>query len=144
MGADAKGVVEIDWGHGQWVPLATFHFYDRSYELFGELNGVRRGLRTRDDRGAMIACEEIAEPLVVEPRGLPKDLTYPVEEALREEHMHCPTWLTFEECELVNATLRRLHGPDETGGTTWPTLLACMRAAAEQCPTRLVFWTDQA
>lgn len=146
MGADANAVVEVNWGHGQYVPLATFHFYDRDYNVFGELNGVRRSLRVYgppDAEGwrSKISDAEIEEPLVVEPRGLPRDASQHTFDFAHDEGTtpFRPTWLTRDEVEQVDRQIERLHG--EPGGLTWQAILACMKST--HLATRLVFWTDQ-
>lgn len=142
MGADANAVIEVEWGPSHWVPLASFHFYDRNYEVFGELNGVRRCWRVGPG-GSGDVTKEIPDPLVVEPRGLPRDAaSHTFDFAHQEDTVPFrPTWLTRHEVEAVDRQITRLHGAS-AGGQTWPAIVACMRATAQR--TRLVFWTDQA
>lgn len=105
MGTDIHGPwVEVYRGE-QWWPLACFEF-DRSYELFAKMAGVR------SDEG---------HPGMFKPKGLPHDATYTTREELAD--CHSVSWLAIEECQQIEAS-----GPVQIG---FRAMLAVMRTCAE-------------
>lgn len=71
---------DLSIGPDFWQGFGEIHL-PRSYDAFGRIAGVRRNTRP-----------------VVEPRGLPSNLSGTTEELYaRDPYLHTPTWLTADE-----------------------------------------------
>lgn len=129
MGADIHAYVEWSPRPGGWYFLGEVVIM-RNYLFMGLVAGIR----------------EIERP-VVPPRGLPRDVSFDVENAWDNQQgdAHTPTWLTLEEVCLVEA---HYHASTKAGPqVASPPELAAIIGAMQGLqragyPSRLVCWFD--
>ena len=135
MGADIHGFIEVVQG-GRATAIAEV-FIDRNYALFAALAGVR----ANGD-----------EPLIGHPKGLPHDLSWQVDWAIRDDEAdgwpkpmhpdyHSHSWVTAGDLEAALRAISGVFPPRPSQAAT--AALAMMRAANEGGgESRFVFWFD--